>query len=186
MHSPYSLGPPPNRRLVGCNRITPYSLPSLLLILAVIATLSLKRVIGNPHQFPILFSIFCPHPLPTFPNFFLFQISTSSFDNGIKAPKKQDGLEGGGNSKMKGNGSISGKDMIFRADQIDLKSLDMQLEKHLSRVWSRNIEKQRPAEEWEIDLAKLDLRNVIAHGTYGTVYRATYDNEDVAALKIML
>ncbi|TYI66745.1 hypothetical protein E1A91_D09G246700v1 [Gossypium mustelinum] len=81
---------------------------------------------------------------------------------------------------MKGNGSISGKDMIFRADQIDLKSLDMQLEKHLSRVWSRNIEKQRPAEEWEIELAKLDLRNVIAHGTYGTVYRATYDNQDVA------
>ncbi|KAB2038946.1 hypothetical protein ES319_D03G179600v1 [Gossypium barbadense] len=107
-------------------------------------------------------------------------------DNDIKAPKKQYGLEGGGNSKMKGNGSISGKDVIFRVDQIDLKSLDMQLEKHLSRVWSRNIEKQRPAEEWEIDLAKLDLRNVIAHGTYGTVYRATYDNQDVAALKIML
>ncbi|XP_012487186.1 serine/threonine-protein kinase STY13 [Gossypium raimondii] len=105
---------------------------------------------------------------------------TGEEDKGIKAPKKQDGLEGGGNSKMKGNGSISGKDMIFRADQIDLKSLDMQLEKHLSRVWSRNIEKQRPAEEWEIELAKLDLRNVIAHGTYGTVYRATYDNQDVA------
>ncbi|KAB2013796.1 hypothetical protein ES319_D09G181100v1 [Gossypium barbadense] len=107
-------------------------------------------------------------------------LKTGEEDNGVKAPKKQDGLEGGGNSKMKGNGSISGKDMIFRADQIDLKSLDMQLEKHLSRVWSRNIEKQRPAEEWEIDLAKLDLRNVIAHGTYGTVYRATYDNQDVA------
>ncbi|KAG8484515.1 hypothetical protein CXB51_023833 [Gossypium anomalum] len=107
-------------------------------------------------------------------------LKTGEEDNGIKAPKRQDGLEGGGNSKMKGNGSISGKDMIFRADQIDLKSLDMQLEKHLSRVWSRNIEKQRPAEEWEIDLAKLDLRNVIAHGTYGTVYRATYDNQDVA------
>ncbi|KAG4185267.1 hypothetical protein ERO13_A09G218000v2 [Gossypium hirsutum] len=107
-------------------------------------------------------------------------LKTGEEDNGIKAPKRQDGLEGGGNSKMKGNGSISGKDMIFRADQIDLKSLDMQLEKHLSRVWSRNIEKQRLAEEWEIDLAKLDLRNVIAHGTYGTVYRATYDNQDVA------
>ncbi|TYG50645.1 hypothetical protein ES288_D10G191400v1 [Gossypium darwinii] len=107
-------------------------------------------------------------------------LKTGEEDNGIKAPKKQDGLKGGGNSKMKGNGSISGKDMIFRADHIDLKSLDMQLEKHLSRVWSRNIDKQRPAEEWEIDLAKLDLRNVIAHGTYGTVYRATYDNQDVA------
>ncbi|MFQ6631677.1 hypothetical protein Gotur_009007 [Gossypium turneri] len=67
---PYSLGPPPNRRLVGCNRITPYSLPCLLLILDVIAIMSLKRRLGIPHQFPILFSVFCPHPLPTFPNFF--------------------------------------------------------------------------------------------------------------------
>ncbi|GMI71958.1 hypothetical protein like AT3G22750 [Hibiscus trionum] len=99
-------------------------------------------------------------------------------DSGPKSPMKSGGGE---DSKMKkGNGSLSSKDMIFRADKIDLKSLDMQLEKHLSRVWSRNIDKQRPMEEWEIDLAKLDLRNVIAHGTYGTVYRATYDNQDVA------
>ena len=99
--------------------------------------------------------------------------------DGVKTPMKSDEQEGG-NSKMKGTGGISSKDMIFRADKIDLKSLDMQLEKHLSRVWSRNIENQRPVEEWEIDLAKLDLRHVIAHGTYGTVYRATYDNQDVA------
>ncbi|XVF66637.1 hypothetical protein PTKIN_Ptkin10aG0052900 [Pterospermum kingtungense] len=97
----------------------------------------------------------------------------------VKTPKKSD-EQGGENSKMKGTGGISNKDMIFRADRIDLKSLDMQLEKHLSRVWSRNIENQRPAEEWEIDLAKLDLRHVIARGTYGTVYRATYDDQDVA------
>ncbi|KAK8684738.1 hypothetical protein V6N13_040754 [Hibiscus sabdariffa] len=98
-------------------------------------------------------------------------------DGGPKSPMKSGGGE---DSKMKGNGSLSSKDMIFRADKIDLKSLDMQLEKHLSRVWSRNIEKQRPMEEWEIDLVKLDLGNVVAHGTYGTVYRATYDNQDVA------
>ncbi|XVE81653.1 hypothetical protein DITRI_Ditri15bG0082500 [Diplodiscus trichospermus] len=98
---------------------------------------------------------------------------------GVKTPKKSD-EQGGGNSKLKGTGGFSSKDMIFRADKIDLKSLDIQLEKHLSRVWSRNIENQRPVEEWEIDLAKLDLRHVIAHGTYGTVYRATYDNQDVA------
>lgn len=100
----------------------------------------------------------------------------------VKAPAKIPDEQGGsGNSKMKGTGGISSKDMIFRADKIDLKSLDMQLEKHLSRVWSRNPENQRPVEEeWEIDLAKLDLRHVIAQGTYGTVYRATYDNQDVA------
>lgn len=99
-----------------------------------------------------------------------------------QTPKKSDGQEGGGNSKMKGTGGVSSKDMIFRADKIDLKSLDVQLEKHLSRVWSRNIENPRPVEEWEIDLAKLDLRHVIAQGTYGTVYRATYDNQDVAGI----
>ncbi|KAK9288523.1 hypothetical protein L1049_016982 [Liquidambar formosana] len=89
--------------------------------------------------------------------------------------------EGGLGSKLKGSGSISSKDMFVRADKIDLKSLDIQLEKHLSRVWSRNVvESQRPKEEWEIDLAKLDIRYVIAHGTYGTVYRGTYDTLDVA------
>ncbi|CAN6561268.1 unnamed protein product [Malus baccata var. baccata] len=35
-------------------------------------------------------------------------------------------------------------------------------------------------EEWEIDLAKLDIRHVIAHGMYGTVYHCAYDGQDVA------
>ena len=86
------------------------------------------------------------------------------------------------NSKDASMGSISSKDMIFRADKIDLKNLDMQLEKHLSRVWSKSVgvETQKPKEEWEIDLSKLDIRYVVAHGTYGTVFRGTYDNQDVA------
>lgn len=77
-------------------------------------------------------------------------------------------------------GSISSKDMIFRADMIDLKTLDMQLEKHLSRVWSKSIENQRPKDVWEIDLSKLEIIRLVAQGTYGTVYRGTYDNQDVA------
>ncbi|KAM3326558.1 serine/threonine-protein kinase STY13-like [Capsicum chacoense] len=79
--------------------------------------------------------------------------------------------------------SISSKDMIFRADKIDLKSLDVQLEKHLSRVWSNNLERQnnqRPKEVWEIDPLKLEIKYLVAKGTYGTVYRGTYDNQDVA------
>lgn len=80
----------------------------------------------------------------------------------------------------KSKGSISTKDMIFRADKIDLKSLDVQLEKHLSRVWSRNIEPNKPKEVWEIDLSKMEIRYLIARGTYGTVYRGTYDSQDVA------
>ncbi|KAL6586272.1 hypothetical protein OROMI_001263 [Orobanche minor] len=66
--------------------------------------------------------------------------------------------------------------MIFRADKIDLKSLDLQLEKHSSRVWSKNIKSQnknRPKEVWEIDPSRLEIRYLVAQGTYGTVYRGT-------------
>ncbi|BAU00767.1 serine/threonine-protein kinase STY13-like isoform X2 [Vigna umbellata] len=99
----------------------------------------------------------------------------------VKTPKRELEAEGALNSKMKGAGNISSKDMIFRADKIDLKSLDAQLEKHLSRVWSRSTtEAKRAKEDWEVDLAKLDLRYVVAQGAYGTVYRGTYDSHDVA------
>ncbi|KAH9729755.1 protein kinase domain-containing protein [Citrus sinensis] len=77
--------------------------------------------------------------------------------------------------------SPSNKDLFFRADKIDFKSWDIQLEKHLSRVWSREREVlPRKTEEWEIELAKLDIRHEIARGTYGTVYRGAYDGQDVA------
>ncbi|XP_012490597.1 serine/threonine-protein kinase STY13 [Gossypium raimondii] len=80
-------------------------------------------------------------------------------------------------------GNVSKKtDMFLRADKIDFKSWDLQLDKHLSRALSRDrgISSTIEKEEWEIDLAKLDIRNVIAHGTYGTVYRGLYDTQDVA------
>ncbi|KAL1220667.1 Serine/threonine-protein kinase STY13 [Cardamine amara subsp. amara] len=84
-------------------------------------------------------------------------------------------------NKSEEDGNNSKKEKIFRADKIDLKSLDKQLEKHLSRVWSRNLEvNQKAKEEWEIDLAKLVTSDVIARGTYGTVYKGTYDGQDVA------
>ncbi|KAL3326077.1 hypothetical protein AABB24_036999 [Solanum stoloniferum] len=100
-------------------------------------------------------------------------------------------VEDGDMSKLKGlanhdqknmEENISSNDMIFRADKIDLKSLDVQLEKHLSRVWSSNVENQnqRPREVWEIDPSKLEIRYLVAQGTYGTVYRGTYVNQDVA------
>ncbi|GMH08458.1 hypothetical protein Nepgr_010298 [Nepenthes gracilis] len=82
--------------------------------------------------------------------------------------------------KMKGSGSTSTDGVLFRADKIDLKSLDLQLENHFKRIWSKVGESQKPKEEWEIDLSLLELRYVIAHGTYGIVYRGSYGDQDVA------
>ncbi|PIA40498.1 hypothetical protein AQUCO_02500302v1 [Aquilegia coerulea] len=80
-------------------------------------------------------------------------------------------------------------DGFVRADQIDLKSLDEQLERHLSRAWtmekkreegSGGKDKERVREEWEIDPTKLIIKTVIARGTFGTVHRGIYDGLDVA------
>ncbi|MFS8014596.1 putative dual-specificity kinase TKL-Pl-4 family [Helianthus anomalus] len=68
-------------------------------------------------------------------------------------------------------------DLFLRADKIDFKNWDVQLDKHLAKIWSKEREIQ---EEWEIDLTKLDIKNVVAHGTYGTVYKGVYDGQDVA------
>ncbi|CAA7402235.1 unnamed protein product [Spirodela intermedia] len=84
---------------------------------------------------------------------------------------------------------------FVRADQIDLKSLDEQLERHLSRVWTlEKIRKQeggggsrgrsggaaREKPEWEIDPSKLVIKGAIARGTFGTVHRGVYEGLDVA------
>ncbi|KAL5150383.1 Serine/threonine-protein kinase STY13 [Glycine soja] len=82
-----------------------------------------------------------------------------------------------------------------RADQIDLKSLDEQLQRHLSRAWTmeKNKEKEeeevegrstRSRQEWEIDPSKLVIKTVIARGTFGTVHRGIYDGQDVAAKEL--
>lgn len=76
--------------------------------------------------------------------------------------------------------SLNGNDVIFRADRVDLKNLDVQLEKHLNCVWSNNSKPHLPTEDWELDLSKLDIKCFKARGSYGTVYRGTYDKQDVA------
>ncbi|RWW46882.1 hypothetical protein BHE74_00047167 [Ensete ventricosum] len=82
---------------------------------------------------------------------------------------------------LKGFRSFGTNDMFFRADKIDLKSLDIELEKQINKAWSKeNGGVKGPKEEWEIDLSKLEIRYVIAQGTYGIVYRGTYDGQDIA------
>lgn len=112
-------------------------------------------------------------------------MESSSVDGaeGAEKNEKADNNEGDKAllSKVSDVKSPSNKDMFFRADKIDFKSWDVQLEKHLSRVWSRERELLPPkTEEWEIELAKLDMRHEIARGTYGTVFRGAYDGQDVA------
>ncbi|RWW31781.1 hypothetical protein GW17_00003582 [Ensete ventricosum] len=100
------------------------------------------------------------------------------------APQVKEGVS---HSNSKGSGSLDGKDMFVRADKIDLRSLDIQLEKTLSKIWLKERRgSQKPSEEWEINLSKLEIRYVIARGTYGTVYRGVYDGQDVAGTYLPL
>ncbi|XP_076913363.1 serine/threonine-protein kinase 52-like [Bidens hawaiensis] len=91
-------------------------------------------------------------------------------------------------------------DAFVRADQIDLKSLDEQLERHLSRAWTMEKNKKnqpefedsaaaaavtlptssRERQEWEIDPSKLLIKGILARGTFGSVHRGVYDGIDVA------
>lgn len=103
-----------------------------------------------------------------------------------------DSSGGGGASKLKQSRSFDRNDAYIRADKIDLKSLDIQLEKHYTKGWTKDKAAsgggapQGPIEDWEIDPLKLEIRYVIAHGTYGTVYRGTYDGQDVAGIQFNL
>lgn len=101
----------------------------------------------------------------------------------LQSEEKDGDVETVFRSKLRGFGSFGSKDMFFRADKIDLKSLDIQLEKHLTKAWNKDKDgARRPMEEWEIDLSKLEIRYVVAQGTYGTVYRGNYDCQDVAGI----
>ncbi|AQK96953.1 Protein kinase superfamily protein [Zea mays] len=100
--------------------------------------------------------------------------------------------------------SAGGDAGFVRADQIDLKSLDEQLERHLGRRAERGVglpsgtgsrggesarlgpeeltPLRRCREDWEIDPTKLVIKGVIARGTFGTVHRGVYDGQDVAGI----
>jgi len=104
-----------------------------------------------------------------------------------RLPKDEDSLNGGAENTengmvgdCKGGESSKKKEGFFRADKIDLKNLDAQLERHLSKVWTMEKEAKRQKEDWEIDLKQLFLKGKIAEGTFGSVYRGFLDGQDVA------
>ena len=86
--------------------------------------------------------------------------------------------------------------VLVRADMInDLKRLDEELSKHLSRVWmmkhkvhnNNGVETQvriRVREDWEIDVSKLVVKEKIGRGTFGSIHRGFYDGKDVAGTSI--
>ncbi|KAA8533140.1 hypothetical protein F0562_033327 [Nyssa sinensis] len=66
---------------------------------------------------------------------------------------------------------MKGGDGFVRADMIDLKSLDEQLQRHLNRVWTKQKDhgskvRVTVKEEWEINPEKLVVKGVIGRGTF--------------------
>ncbi|GFP80650.1 hypothetical protein PHJA_000208300, partial [Phtheirospermum japonicum] len=59
-------------------------------------------------------------------------------------------------------------------------NLDFQLEKqNFSRVWSKSTKILKPKEVWEIDSSKLEIRYLVDQETNGTIFRSSYDTQDV-------
>uniref|UniRef100_A0A453CE25 Protein kinase domain-containing protein n=1 Tax=Aegilops tauschii subsp. strangulata TaxID=200361 RepID=A0A453CE25_AEGTS len=81
-----------------------------------------------------------------------------------------------------------GKEETYtRADMIDLENLDVEkqresIAKTLALEKQRHKDNDQPMAPWEIDLAKLEVHHRIAPGTFGSVYRATYDGKDVLGM----
>eukprot|EP00249_Psilotum_nudum_P031573 c4585_g2_i1 orf=180-917(+) len=89
-----------------------------------------------------------------------------------------EGGEGGGSGvaeKLSHNG-----DTYVPQDNANLAEMDAPLEKHLSRSWNVDIEARRQGEDWEVDLRRLVLKNIVARGTFRTVYRGIFNEQDVA------
>ncbi|EFJ21239.1 hypothetical protein SELMODRAFT_271276 [Selaginella moellendorffii] len=89
--------------------------------------------------------------------------------------------------ESKAHGADQSKGFV-RADLLNLADLDLDatLEKHIKVPAAgkpgeqSNQSRPRVREDWEIDIAKLQLNDIIAHGTYGVVHRGVYNGQDVA------
>ncbi|KAL5213133.1 hypothetical protein ABZP36_023980 [Zizania latifolia] len=70
----------------------------------------------------------------------------------------------------------------YRADMLDLTSMDIKLEEHMAAkaLGKRDDEPEGPKAAWEIDLSSLHIQRAVAHGVHGTLFRAEYYEQDVA------
>ncbi|KAF8044775.1 hypothetical protein N665_6897s0001, partial [Sinapis alba] len=89
---------------------------------------------------------------------------------------------GGVGSRSAGGGGEGGQ--YFRADTLDFSKWDLNMGQTSSSTTNLAVKSstsaKAPMHEWEIDLSKLDMKHVLAHGTYGTVYRGVYAGQQVA------
>lgn len=104
---------------------------------------------------------------------------------GGEADKSLEIGSGTADPKIGGTGSRSaGEERYFRADTLDFSKWDLHMgQTSTSSVLTNSASTSAPApamQEWEIDLSKLDMKHVLAHGTYGTVYRGVYAGQEVA------
>ncbi|KAH9612934.1 hypothetical protein KSS87_017135, partial [Heliosperma pusillum] len=140
----------------------------------------------DPNHFNIDGSFFILKQLPSVGCIFIelcnMDARTREEETGFLRVKPPGVEKNDSGSKLKGKGSLSSSEMMVRADTIDLKNLDMQLDQRLNTLWSKTADARRPKEEWEIDLSKLELKHCVARGTYGSVYRGTYGDQDVAVI----
>nr|XP_043636353.1 serine/threonine-protein kinase STY13-like [Erigeron canadensis]XP_043636354.1 serine/threonine-protein kinase STY13-like [Erigeron canadensis] len=84
----------------------------------------------------------------------------------------------GSNSGSVGSSTSKSQESFGGEDKIDLEKLIMELDKQVLKYFPNRSEYK---EDWEIDLEKLEIKDVIDHGTYGTLYtHGVYDGQDVA------
>ncbi|TYI64951.1 hypothetical protein E1A91_D09G123600v1 [Gossypium mustelinum] len=86
MHSPYYLRPPPNKRLVGCNRITPLFPSVPITDIGCNSHSEFEAAIRDSQPIPNFIFPVLPSFSPDVSQFFPFQISTSSPGTVISIP----------------------------------------------------------------------------------------------------
>ncbi|KAF0889355.1 hypothetical protein E2562_023655 [Oryza meyeriana var. granulata] len=93
-----------------------------------------------------------------------------------------------------GYGGVAGEEVerYLRADQIDFKSLDFEIEERMADRFRKlnsggggggeheHEHDDGPKAAWEIDLSKLEIGHVVEHGDHGTLFRGKYYGHDVA------